>query len=161
MELFIAITLLAFIALALYFKANMLQLVGMLSFGWVLVYVTNNDAVLYARSLVPVGGNNIDTVTSLLLGFSPAVLSLLLSKRSAKKPAKQLLALIMAPAVFIIGWLTVLLAVTYDTRAELLDSWVQTQVGNYQVYALWGATIAVILYMSASRTKRSKDDKKK
>lgn len=150
-----------FVGVALYFRSNLLTILGMLAFGWVLVYVTNNEAILFARSFVPVGSNNIDFATSLFLGFGPAIATLLLTRRAVKKPHLKLLSVLLIPAMLVIGWMTILLAVSYDQREQLLAGDIHQNVVDYQEYALWVAAIAVVLYLYFTKPKAPKEDDKK
>ncbi|MCA9348935.1 hypothetical protein KC878_02195 [Candidatus Saccharibacteria bacterium] len=147
--------------MALYFRSNMLSVLGMLAFGWVLVYVTNNEAILFARSLVPVGSNNIDAATSIFLGFGPAVTALLLTRKSTKKTHLWIMGVLLTPAIVIVGWLIVQLAVSYETRNNLLASNINQTISTYQEYALWIAAIMISLILYYGRPKSSKEEEKK
>ncbi|MEM6997944.1 MAG: hypothetical protein AAF413_03475 [Patescibacteria group bacterium] len=152
------------IAYPLYRKSNMLLILGMLCFGWVLQQTTSQEVLLITRSSgVGLSRSMLDTISLLSVALIPAVTTVYLTRNRIKKSTLRAIGLGLSPAIFVITWRLVTLSVDTELRQSIYDSAVQEQVSLYEGYALWSACILVILHLFLSKSKPAKaeDSKKK
>ena len=160
MDILTAVFLLAvFIALPLYLRSNMLLVLGALAFGWVLNDITGNEVMLISRSLAP-GIGDAERYALLLFSFLPAIGAVFLTKNGYKKPLMRLLAIGLAPSIFIIGWLVAKASFSFRTSQQLSESVINEQVIANQEYALWAGVFIVLLLLLVTKPAKKSDDKK-
>lgn len=162
MDIVIAVILLAlFVAWPLKSKSNMLLVLGMLCFGWVLQQTTSQDVLLIARSTaVGIDRSTVETASLLTVALLPGLLTAYITKKKAGKTQIRMIGAGLAPAIFLVAWRLVSLSLAGDTRKAVLESPVQEALSIYENYILWSACILILLYLFMSRYKKPIDIKK-